>query len=97
MKIDYNELRNIKSLQDLELARHKLQLTKSYSLKRLTDEQRRLIQSVEPAKILERGLKKIPFVNQWVGDGEEGVKPEGFMRYVMFVFDISSAMFRLYR
>jgi hypothetical protein len=97
MKIDYNELRNIKSSKDFELARHKLKLTQSYSLKRLTDEQRRLFQSIEPAKILEKGLKKIPFVNHWVGDGEDNIKPEGFMRYVMFVVDLSSAIFRFYR
>jgi len=97
MKIDYSELRNIKSSQDLELARHKLMLTQTYSLKRLNDEQRRLLHSIEPSKILEKGLKRIPFVSQWVGDGEDNIKPEGFMRYVMFVVDLSSAIFKFYR
>lgn len=97
MKIDYKEIRNIKNAQELELVRHKLKLTQTYSLKRLSDEQQNLLHAIEPAKLVENAIKKIPFVNLWVGNEGEPVKTEGFMRYVLFAIDLSSAVFKFYR
>ncbi len=84
-------------MRDYDIVCHKLRLTQSYSLKRLNDEQKQLLSSLEPSKIIAQGLKKVPFFNRWADGDNSGEPAQGFMRYVMLIIDVSSAIFKFYR